>query len=190
MDHRVNTLSTADSLRHHCKLGATGEQPSLSSASSSSSGPAHRDPLPIDCYSDKCVGEADRRVMMRSPCAGAALGPPLLIVPNKLSLSLQTSHSLWIVPNKTLSLSRQVRAMSCSTSSTSSMLPRPCTSTSDGLTSSHSSSAQGMCSCSAASDGSSRRAPASLQSSDIALPSHAVRSVRRRCHARQKKRSF
>ncbi len=60
----------------------------MSSASSSSSGPAHRDPLPIDCYSDTCVEEADRSVVMRSPCAGAALDPPLLIVPNKLSLSL------------------------------------------------------------------------------------------------------
>jgi hypothetical protein len=42
-------------------------------------------------------GEADRSVVMRSPCAGAALDPPLWIVPNKAlsqTLSLRLSGSL------------------------------------------------------------------------------------------------
>jgi hypothetical protein len=45
-------------------------------------------------------GEAGKRVVMRSPCAGTALDPPLwTIVPNKalslsLSLSLSESESL------------------------------------------------------------------------------------------------
>ena len=37
-------------------------------------------------------GEVDRSVVMRSPCAGAALDPPLWIVPNK-ALSLAPSFT-------------------------------------------------------------------------------------------------
>ena len=50
-------------------------------------------PCRLSSYSAKCVcGEADRSVVMRSPCAGTALDPPLWIVPNKaLSLSLSLS---------------------------------------------------------------------------------------------------
>jgi hypothetical protein len=40
-------------------------------------------------------GEAGRRVVMRSPCAGANLDPPLwTIVPNKDALSLSSLDSL------------------------------------------------------------------------------------------------
>ena len=42
----------------------------------------------------RVCGEADRSVVMRSPCAGATLDPPLWKVPNKLSLRL--SVSLWV----------------------------------------------------------------------------------------------
>ena len=42
-------------------------------------------------------GEADRSVVMRSPCAGAALAPPLWIVLNK-TLLLSLSFSLCLNP--------------------------------------------------------------------------------------------
>jgi hypothetical protein len=39
-------------------------------------------------------GEAERRVVMRSSCAGAALDPPLIMVPNQvLSLSFSLTHA-------------------------------------------------------------------------------------------------
>ena len=50
--------------------------------------------IPIVC------GEAGRRVVMWSPCAGAALDPPLwTIVPNIFSLSLPSSASLKMSPS-------------------------------------------------------------------------------------------
>ena len=49
----------------------------------------------IKCTPLHARGEAGKRVVMRSPCAGAALDPPLwTVVPNKaLSLSLSLSLS-------------------------------------------------------------------------------------------------
>jgi len=63
--------------------------------------------------SERRGDQTDRSVVMRSPCAGAALDPPLLIVPKRApsrSLSLKTAalgppSRVRIVPNKALSLS-------------------------------------------------------------------------------------
>ena len=65
----------------------------------------------------RCVN-LDRSVVMRSPCAGAALDPAFLIVPNKalslthslsLSLSLSLCLSLYLSLPPSLSLSASSR---------------------------------------------------------------------------------
>ena len=56
--------------------------------------------------SDVATLVAAAAVAMRSPCAGDALDPPLWIVPNKsLSLSYFPPYSHFLIVNKTLSLS-------------------------------------------------------------------------------------
>jgi hypothetical protein len=56
--------------------------------------------------------KADRSVVMRSPCAGAALDPPLWIVPNKaLSLSLSQALSLAQALSGSLSPAKQHQVM-------------------------------------------------------------------------------
>ena len=57
----------------------------------------------VGCYSAECVGEVDSSVVMRSPCADAALDPPLWIVPNQ-ALSVPLSLSLLLLPTVTVTV--------------------------------------------------------------------------------------